>query len=92
MAEHILAQLINDQLAAFNVLLRSFQLSLKPINLIPLFVLERLKLIFLLDEGVSSLSDFIKLAARLRDVLIAFGLRLGKLFLPGLDLLCKRLF
>ena len=92
MAEHILAQLINDQLAAFNVLLRSFQLSLQSINLIPLIVLERLKLIFLLDEGVPSLSDFIELAARLRDVLIAFGLRLYKLFLPGLDLLCKRLF
>ena len=92
MAEHILAQLINDQLAAFNVLLRSFQFSLQSINLIPLIVLERLKLIFLLDEGVPSLSDFIKLAACLRDVLIAFGLRLGKLFLPGLDLLCKRLF
>ena len=92
MAEHILAQLINDQLAAFNVLLRSFQLSLQSINLIPLIVLERLKLIFLLDEGVPSLSDFIELAARLRDVLIAFGLRLDKLFFPGLDLLCKRLF
>ena len=92
MAEHILAQLINDQLAAFNVLLRSFQLSLQSINLIPLIVLERLKLIFLLDEGVPSLSDFIELAARLRDVLIAFGLRLYKLFFPGLDLLCKRLF
>lgn len=92
MAEHILAQLINDQLAAFNVLLRSFQLSLQSINLIPLIVLERLKLIFLLDEGVPSLSDFIELAARLRDVLIAFGLRLYKLFLPSLDLLCKRLF
>ena len=92
MAEHILAQLINDQLAAFNVLLRSFQLSLQSINLIPLVVLERLKLIFLLDEGVPSLSDFIELAARLRDVLIAFGLRLDKLFLPSLDLLCKRLF
>ena len=92
MAEHILAQLINDQLAAFNVFLRSLQLSLQSINLIPLIVLERLKLIFLLDEGVPSLSDFIELAARLRDVLIAFGLRLDKLFLPGLNLLCKRLF
>ena len=92
MAEHILAQLINDQLAAFNVLLRSFQFSLQSINLIPLIVLERLKLIFLLDEGVPSLSDFIKLATCLRDVLIAFGLRLDKLFLPSLDLLCKRLF
>ena len=59
MAEHILAQLINDQLAAFNVLLRSFQLSLQSINLIPLIVLERLKLIFLLDEGIASLSDFV---------------------------------
>ena len=92
MAEHILAQLINDQLAAFNVLLRSFQLSLQSINLIPLIVLERLKLIFLLDERVPSLSDFVKLTARLCDVFIAFGLRLEKLFLPGLDLLCKRLF
>ena len=92
MAEHILAQLINDQLAAFNVLLRSLQLSLQSINLIPLIVLERLKLIFLLDEGVPSLSDFIELAARLRDVLIAFGLRLDKLFLPSLNLMCKCLF
>ena len=49
MAEHILAQLINDQLAAFNVLLRSFKLNLQSINLILLFVLERLNLVFLLN-------------------------------------------
>ena len=49
MAKHIFAQLINDQLAAFNVLLRSFKLNLQSINLILLFVLERLNLVFLLN-------------------------------------------
>ena len=86
MAKHALTHLVDDHLAALDVVFGALQRHCKLFDLCLLFILEQLHLVLLLNQCVTILTHFLKLFLRQVQLLIPLRDSSCLLFLDLLDL------
>ena len=85
MTEHARLHFSDYELSTFYILMSPSHVFFEPFYLGTLFILERLQLVFLLDESIAGLAHLTQLIICLHDLLVTLRYRRSFLFVRSLD-------